>query len=151
MQTNHVLLICSIVVLVALSSCTVAVSPTVEGPTDQVGSPLILEGASWDLFAVRKSTIIEGTQFTLALEGGQVTGNAGCNSYFGTYAIEGDQISFSGIGMTEMACLEPEGLMEQEQYLLAFLDDIVRYELEERQLFLFRADGEALSFNAVSE
>ena len=126
-------------------------SPTVEGPTDQVGSELILEGTSWDLFAVRKSTIIEGTQFTLAFEGGQVNGNAGCNSFFGTYAIEGAQIGISGIGMTEMACLEPEGLMEQEQYLLEFLGEIMRYELDERQLILFRGDREALSFNAASE
>jgi heat shock protein HslJ len=141
----------SIFLLAALSSCTAAVSPTVEGPTDQVGSELILEGTSWDLFAVRKSTILEGTQFSLSFEGGQVSGNAGCNSYFGTYTIEGTQIGFSGLGMTEMACLEPQGLMEQEQYLLEFLSTIVRYEMDERQLFLFRADGEALSFNAVQE
>jgi heat shock protein HslJ len=151
MQTKHVLLMSSIFLLTVLSSCTAPVSPTVEGPSDQVGSELILEGTSWDLFAVRKTTILEGTQFTLAFEGGQVNGNAGCNRYFGSYEIVGNQISFSGIGMTEMACLDPEGLMEQEIYLLAFLGDIMRYDLDERQLFLFRADGEALSFNAVQE
>ena len=151
MQTKNALLVSSIFILAALSSCTTVVSPTFEGPNDQAGSAMILEGTSWDLFAVRKSTILEGTRFTLSFEGEQVTGNSGCNRYFGSYDIEGNQISFSGIGMTEMACLEPEGLMEQEQYLLAFLGDIVRYELDEQQLFLFRSDGEALSFNAVQE
>ncbi len=50
-----------------------------------------------------------------------------------------------------MACMEPEGLMEQERLLLEFLSQIERFERTADQLFLIRADGEMLSFNAAQE
>jgi heat shock protein HslJ len=51
--------------------------------------------------------------------------------------------------MTEMACMAPEGLMEQELVLLEFLSMVERLELSEGSLVLFRGDGEALSFDPV--
>ncbi len=41
--------------------------------------------------------------------------------------------------------------MEQERLLLEFLSQIERFELTADQLFLIRADGEMLSFNAAQE
>jgi heat shock protein HslJ len=45
-----------------------------------------------------------------------------------------------------MACLEPEGIMEQEQFFLQFLADDHRFELAEGQLQIVRSGGGALMF-----
>lgn len=140
----------ALVILFNLSACAF-LNSNIDGEQRNRSDPepSNLEGTSWDLFAFRKTRPIEGTHFTLTFEDDQVRGNAGCNSYFGTYEVNGNQIVFSQLGMTEMACMEPEGLMEQEQYLLAFLSDGERFELKDGQLFIYRADGEALSFDST--
>ena len=38
---------------------------------------------------------------------GRVSGNGGCNQFFATATIDGDQLAFSEIGSTFMACEEP--------------------------------------------
>ena len=73
-------------------------------------------------------------------------GSAGCNSYGGSYQIDGDRIFVGEMVSTEMACLDPEGLMEQESYLLEFLGDAQTFQVDEEQLQIFRSDGEALTF-----
>lgn len=50
---------------------------------------------------VEKSNIV----FIEFTSNSEIRGNGGCNSFFGSYQVQsGNQISFSGIGMTEMAC-----------------------------------------------
>ncbi|MCK4977502.1 MAG: META domain-containing protein, partial [Anaerolineales bacterium] len=51
-----------------------------------------LDGTSWELWAFRKTKPIPGTTFTVTFEDGQVRGSAGCNSYGGSYQIDGDRI-----------------------------------------------------------
>jgi heat shock protein HslJ len=52
----------------------------------------------------------------------------------------------SEIGSTLMACMEPEGIMEQEQLIMSFLSDAQEYRLDDGQLQIYRLDGEALTF-----
>lgn len=54
--------------------------------------------------------------FILKDEDNRVTGNSGCNHFFGTYELKpGNRIRFSQIGVTRMACTES---MDTEQSLL---------------------------------
>ena len=108
------------------------------------GDPL--EGTSWELFAIRKSTPIPGSNTTATFKDGQVTGSAGCNSYFGSYEVNGDKISFGVLAITEMACMEPEGIMEQEIMIMEYLSNAQTFQLDDDMLMIFRPDGEALSF-----
>jgi heat shock protein HslJ len=126
-------------ILVSLSACA-AIST---GPSS--GDPL--DGTAWTLFAYSKNKPISGTAFTLEFNAGELRGSAGCNSYFGSYQIEGETIKVLDLAWTEMACLNPEGLMEQERTLMAFLGAVARYEHEDGRLLLLRPDGEALSFD----
>jgi len=107
-----------------------------------------LDGTSWELYAFRKSSPIEGTDFTAKFEAGQVSGNGGCNQYGGSYAVDGNRLTISELYSTEMACLEPEGLMEQEAYLVEFLGSAVTYSIDADRLLILRPDGEALTFDA---
>uniref|UniRef100_UPI004056DBFF META domain-containing protein n=1 Tax=Candidatus Electronema sp. TaxID=2698783 RepID=UPI004056DBFF len=54
---------------------------------------------------------------------GKVSGTAGCNRYFSSYAasVSGETVSISALSATRMLCNEPEGIMAQEQRFLAAL------------------------------
>ena len=105
-----------------------------------------LDGTSWVLFAIGGVKPIDGTRITAEFKDGEIRGSAGCNSYFGSYKTDGDAIEISEIGSTLMACLEPEGIMDQDQFFTSFLSDAQEYRLDDGQLQIFRSDGEALVF-----
>jgi hypothetical protein len=55
-------------------------------------------------------------------------------------------LAFSYITNTEMGCLEPEGILEQETQYLTALREAGRYRLSEGQLEIFTARGEVLIY-----
>jgi len=83
---------------------------------------------------------------TIEFENGEVHGSAGCNSYFGSYEVKGNVISFGMLAMTEMACLEPESLMEQEQAYMQLLSEVETFALEGERLMLKKAVQEQFTF-----
>ena len=107
-----------------------------------------LDGTSWILTAYRKTQPIDGTIITATFQNGEITGSAGCNSYFSSYQVKGDEIEMGVIGQTEMACLDPEGVMKQESIIMEFLRDAQEFILTDGQLQIFRSDGETLTFAA---
>ena len=56
-----------------------------------------LNGTQWNLIFYRKTSVIEGTKITVKFDNGEINGTAGCNSYFGSYQVEGDKITFGSI------------------------------------------------------
>jgi heat shock protein HslJ len=141
--------------LILLTSCNPTISLSMDALDDKPGNTPLpsdnLAGTSWTLLSFNKTSLIEGTSFTLAFSDDQVSGNGGCNQFFAAYRMNEDQISIEGIGMTDMACLEPDGVMEQEFVILEILSEVERFELYEGCLQLYRGDGEALSFSPVFE
>ena len=66
---------------------------------------------------------------------GTVEGSAGCNSYSGSYEVKNSQLSIPGpIAATEMYCMEPEGVMEQERQYLEILQAAESYSVEDGEL-----------------
>jgi heat shock protein HslJ len=65
----------------------------------------------------------------LQFEADQVSGTMGCNHYGGIYQINDDTIKFEGVFSNEMAFVEPEGIMDQEQIFLEALQAVVRFSL----------------------
>ena len=104
---------------------------------------LELDGSAWELEMLDSKPLLAGTQITLRFEGDQIQGTAGCNSYFGDYALEGDDGWTVGmLGNTEMFCMQPGGVMEQETaYLKALREaDTIRLDGEE---LVIEDDGRA--------
>ena len=60
--------------------------------------------------------------------------SAGCSGTIGPVAI------------TEMACTEPEGVMEQETAFMEFITQAQTFRITGKQLQIFRPDGKALTF-----
>lgn len=92
------------------------------------------------------SSLLAGTSITAALAGGQISGQAGCNSYFGSYAASGVTITISGLGATKMACSAE--IMAQEQSFLAALAAATSYSIAGDQLTLTHPGGQ-LQFTAA--
>ncbi len=111
-------------------------------PTDQPN----LEGTTQALTAFNQNPPIEDTQLTITFEDGQVSGNAGCNHYGGSYQVKGDAISFDALFMTEMACMEPVGVMEQELTYLELLGAAQRFELVDGVLTIFTDLEQTMTF-----
>ena len=100
-----------------------------------------IEDTTWKLESygekVNLKVLIEDTEITAEFVSseGTVKGSAGCNSYFGSYEVEGSQLSIPGpIGATEMYCMEPEGVMDQEQEYLSTLQLAESYEIYDNEL-----------------
>ncbi|MFQ5933273.1 MAG: META domain-containing protein [Dehalococcoidia bacterium] len=94
--------------------------------------------------------LIEGSEVTAEFDESQgtISGSAGCNSYFGSLATETSTISIGEMAWTERFCVEPEGIMEQEQDYLTALGNAESFELEDGELRVFYGEDGVQIFTA---
>lgn len=114
------------------------------------GSGASLAGTSWTLTDLNGSAPLAGTTVTLQFADGQVSGQSGCNQFGGSYDANGDKLTVSALFMTEMACLDPEGAMDQESAYLDLLGRAARYQNDGSQLVITTGSGQTLTFAASS-
>jgi heat shock protein HslJ len=88
--------------------------------------------------------LIDRSQLTLTLgEDGRAYGTAGCNHWFASYRLTGDELSFGATGSTRKMCAP--ALMEQEVRFLDSLGKVRRWDVSPiQQLRLWPAAGEPL-------
>jgi heat shock protein HslJ len=92
-------------------------APSASAAASASAGALELDGTSWLLTDYVSP---DGAVFTvpaavtplLAFEGGNLTGNAGCNTLSSTYTVTGDAIEIGPIMSTKMACEEPMASVE---------------------------------------
>ena len=125
-----------IFVLLALSGCGLLPG----------GAGNDLNGTSWTLESYGGKSLLSDTRMTAIFESGEVSGSASCNHYFGSYQAKGNQITINGLGWTEMACMNPEGLMEQESTIMSILSKAVSYSTEGGKLQIQVEGGDMLVF-----
>ena len=140
MKTREYLRI-ALFLVILLSSCS--------GNEVKVESQL--QGKTWVLSTYTDTQPMAGRHPSLEFDAGQISGTTGCNHYGGTYQIEGDTIRFEGIFSTEMACLEPTGLMEQERIYLDLLRVADQVELNEDVLTFYAESNPILVFEIQSD
>lgn len=106
---------------------------------------LSLEGKTWNLTAFNDGqnlvSVMPDAQISAEFKAGNISGTGGCNSYSGAFTQEGKKLSFGPLAATEMACLEPAGLMEQEAAYLSALSKVASYSMTGNKLTLFDAAG----------
>ena len=108
-------------------------------------SPQLI-GETWVLTTYTGQQPISEHQPSLQFGAEQVSVNMGCNQYGGSYQISGDELSFDGIYSTEMACLEPDGIMEQERTYLELLSSATGFTLVDGVLTIFAGTNPVLIF-----
>jgi heat shock protein HslJ len=91
-------------------------------------------------------TLVPGSRMTMEFgTDGRLSGNSGCNSFFGSYRAGGNTISISEFGSTSMFCAEPEGVMQQEAEFLAILPNAASFRLDGDRLDLRDADDQFIA------
>jgi heat shock protein HslJ len=105
-----------------------------------------LAGTDWDVTMFNNGReavvgLIDGTEINAFFgENGELSGNAGCNQYIGSYTVAGNAIEIGQLGSTMRFCAEPEGTMEQEQAFLAALQSAATFRIEGDNLEMRTAD-----------
>ncbi|HEU4515579.1 MAG TPA: META domain-containing protein [Nocardioidaceae bacterium] len=108
---------------VAHALAALAAALLVAGCGEQVGTAtgdVDLEG-SWHLVSGRDADGVfdlAGRKVTLKVEGEEAGGTSACNLYGARVAVDGDDVTLSELGGTEMAC-EPDVMALEQRYLEA--------------------------------
>ena len=97
--------------------------------------------------------MLDGTMITMKFDQakGEVSGSGGCNTYFASYEIDGSSLSISNLAWTEMACLSPSGVMEQEQEFLSLLADAGSFKIDDDSLTITCSNGKQMHFKIISQ
>jgi heat shock protein HslJ len=100
-----------------------------------------LQDTQWVLVALGGEALLPDTAPSAEFSAEQISGSAGCNTYFGTYTVSGSEITISDVANTEMWCMEPEGVMDQERAFLAALASVASYRIAGERLELMDGTG----------
>lgn len=112
--------------------------PAMSSEADSESPPRLI--GAWTVEYVHDRPVIDNSPAYLEFDAqGQVSGSATCNRMTGAYIQDGPALVFRPMAVTRMMC--PEALMEQEQRMLAALDEVARWRVEDGMLILEDADG----------
>ena len=97
--------------------------------TPKPPSPADLAGTSWTMVSIGATPAIESAGANLTFDpAGSVSGSTGCNSFSGSYALDGSALTFGPLATTRMAC--EENLMVQEAAVLEALAGVSGWEID---------------------
>jgi len=108
-----------------------------------------LSGTTWKLISYASNIPLPGKDMTASFNTKEIRGSASCNTYFGTYRLKGDQISIGELGWTEMACMDPEGIMEQEQAIMKLISESSSFSIQGDRLQITTSSGDLLIFQQL--
>jgi heat shock protein HslJ len=105
-----------------------------------------LLATTWDIVNVNTGDAIEsvlpGTEPTVAFDpDGNLTLETGCNTAGSSWELDGHELSVDPMRITQKACPEPEGVMDQEAALVRALESADRVEIAPGELVVLDADG----------
>lgn len=112
-----------------------------------------LADTSWRATAVQQvdgtlAPPLSDTALSAEFAADEVTGTAGCNSYFGPYTTDGDGFQAGPVGSTRRLC-DPASVMDQEASFLDVLTRADRWARAGDTLELFVGDEVVAEFEAL--
>ena len=108
-----------------------------------------LNGTAWTLISYNGTTLLSDTTMTAFFESGEVNGSASCNHYFGSFKAKGDQIQIDGLAWTGMACMDPEGIMQQEQQVMSLFSQAATFSIQGQVLQIITGSCEVMVFHQI--
>jgi heat shock protein HslJ len=129
--------------------CVVVVAATIAACGDDGAASNPLAGTKWQMQdyadpsnTTGMTTVLSGAIPTIEFgEDDKVSGSGGCNTYQGTYTVDGESLTFGPLATTMMACSDPAGVMEQEAVFLAQLQSAAGYRIDSDQLHILNDKG----------
>jgi heat shock protein HslJ len=129
------------------SLAVVVLTISLPGAVAAQEEPASPEGTEWRLAAYATDAGMtqpaEGADPTLLLLDGEVSGDAGCNRFSGSYVLEGASLTFAPEMATTMMACEPEVQMLEDAYL-ALLPTTATWRWADATLQLLDADSAAI-------
>jgi heat shock protein HslJ len=109
-----------------------------------------LPGTTWNLVEMNTKKIqLPGPQVPhLHFEAEKVTGNDGCNNFFGGYTLDENNLTFGMLASTRMACPQIEGFDIEFNEVISMT---TRYRISGNKLELFGKDKLLASFLAAQK
>src|SRR3990170_2110926 len=102
-----------------------------------------LAGSEWRPSFLRASDLPAGSHMIVQFNpDGGITGNGGCNRFFGAYTISGNHIKIGPLASTRKGC---PGLLLAETAFFATLEAAKSFEQNDTTLVLFDAAGITLA------
>jgi heat shock protein HslJ len=102
-----------------------------------------VEGTNWKLVTLDGAAVTRAA--TLSFKEGKITGNSGCNSFGGSYRMDGNILTITEpLASTLMAC--EEDVMKLEQQYLGALQAKPTVARSGNQLTVTASDGTSLVF-----
>lgn len=112
--------------------------------TPQMEFPELLD-TNWLLENIEGREPLAGTQISLQISPQHFAGSAGCNRYGAEYIINSSHsYTISELAINAEGCLEPEGVLEQEEHYTELLLSSTTYELVAGELLLKNAQGKVV-------
>jgi heat shock protein HslJ len=138
-QPLFLALLCTIV----LSSCC----------APSVGKEIELDDTRWKLQSMKDQELLANTLITLKFRGSEITGSAGCNSYGAEYTTQSrNSFAIRSTWRTVEGCIEPEGVMQQEEQYIRTLGDVTSYRVGSEGLVFSDGQGKVLlQYERMSE
>lgn len=126
-------LFCAPLLAIALTTLSVACTPLEDIPASGEGenpdAPMMtLAGTAWTLSSYNQQPILIDTEITAEFSADQVNGSGGCNGYFASYTLTGEQLNVGDIGATKIAC--PGGILAQENDYFEVLAQAEGFEID---------------------
>lgn len=122
---------------------------------EEVEASSPLEGSFWDLQSYRDEDgtlqeVIPQVQTNIKFNTLEIGGSSGCNTFFGSYTVDGEWIFVGVLASTEIFCDEPEGVMEQERSYLSAINNAQTYQINGDELQMINSEGDILlTYNRV--
>lgn len=102
-----------------------------------------LAGSEWRPSFVIDAVIPSGVHMSVEFKpDGALSGDGGCNRFFGSYSISGNRIKIGPIASTRIGC---PGLLELETAFFATLEAAKSFEMDGTTLVLFNGAGTKLA------
>jgi heat shock protein HslJ len=109
-------------------------------PEELVTGTWTLEAYAWNWYR----GVLDGSEVTIEFSTEDVPtvrGRAGCNWYGARFTATEDRLEIGPIGGTQMLCLEPEEVMDQESRYLSALRSVVRFRIRGDRLLMYDESG----------
>ena len=107
-----------------------------------------IEGPVWELLSIGDAAVDASSSMTL--DDGTTAIFGGCNSFFGSYELDGESLSFDDNFTSTLVECDPQ-VMEDESAYISALGDVATYAVQDSILNLFDdGGGQVLSFEETA-
>lgn len=111
-----------------------------------------IDGKNWKLFMLDNVGMDYGkASIKFNVKDKTVTGNGGCNNFFGSFESTKDQIKFSSMGSTRMACLDEEKSATEAKVLGYLSQSDLRFDVADQTLNFYKDDKLIMIFGLSAE